>query len=113
MSKAVGVAVLSKALAISEWSRVLSNRLSIPLFIFVDFFPLHHGGQVPHLLGNYNVRDVFALLYHSRCSEAMCLTTFNPPSKSVSRAPLIDDDEMKLEELSKCPGWDTDRSSAQ
>lgn len=40
MSKAVGVAVLSKALAISGWSRVLSNRLSIPLFIFVDFFPL-------------------------------------------------------------------------
>lgn len=59
------------------------------------------------------MRDVFALLYHSRCSKAtMCLTTFHPPSKSVSRAPLIDD-EKKLEELSKCPEWDTDRSRAQ
>lgn len=39
MSEAVGVAMLSKALALSEWSRVLSNRLSIPLFIFADFSP--------------------------------------------------------------------------
>lgn len=64
------------------------------------------------MLGNYNVWDVFDLLYHSRCSKAVCMITFNPPSKSMSRAPLIDD-EKKLEELSKYPGWDTDRSSAQ
>lgn len=32
--------MLSKALAaISEWSRVLSNRLPISLFLFADFSP--------------------------------------------------------------------------
>ena len=63
------------------------------------------------MLGNYNVWDVFDLLSDSCCSKAMYMITFNPSSKSVSRAPLIDDE--KLEELSICPGWDTDRSSAQ